>query len=107
MSDPKCQFRFTVSAYQDMLKVLKFVNTTKWAKGINKELPILLCSGSKDPVGAYGKGVCEVYKLLEKQQIKDLQLKLYAEARHELQNELEPTQKEFFNDVKNWIDERI
>jgi len=107
MADPKCQFKFTVSAYQDMLKTLKFVNTEKWAKGIDCELPILLCSGSKDPVGNYGKGVCNVYKLLEKQNIKDLQIKLYSDARHELQNELKETQNEFFEDINNWITQRI
>lgn len=106
-NDPRTSFRFTASAYQDMLKTLKFVNTNKWAKGINNKLPILLCSGAKDPVGNYGNGVNFVYKILENQKIEDLELKLYADARHELHNEKANIRKQFFKDVSSWIDERI
>lgn len=105
-NDPRCSFRFTVSAYQDMLKVLKFVNSKKWARGINKNLSIFIASGAKDPVGNYGKGVTRVYELLENQKIDDLQLKLYTDARHELHNEVNTTRQEFFKDVTSWIKER-
>lgn len=105
--DPRTSFRFTASAYQDMLKTLKFVNSNKWAKKINKKLPILLCSGAKDPVGNYGNGIAFVYKILENQQIEDLEMKLYSDARHELHNEREPIKQQFFNDVNSWINKRI
>lgn len=105
--DERCNFNFTASAYKDMLTVLKFVNTNKWAKGINKNLPILLASGAKDAVGDYGKGVCEVYSKLEKQKLNDLQMKLYAKAYHELHNEIPEIKNEFFDDVLNWTNDKI
>lgn len=105
--DPMCSFRFTVSAYKDMFKVLKFVNTKKWAKGINKNMPIFIASGSLDPVGNYGKSVCAVYSELEKQQVKNLTLKLYEGAYHELHNEQPNIIKEFNKDILAWIEKRI
>ena len=101
--DPRSTFRFTASAYQDMLRVLKFVNTKKWAKGIRKDLPIFICSGAKDPVGNYGKGVAWVYGLLEKQKINSIKLNLYENVRHELHNETTFVRDVYFNDIINWV----
>ena len=106
-NDPKSNFSFSLSAYHDMLKVLKFISSNKWYKDIDKDIPILLASGSHDPVGQYGKGVAEVYTKLEKCGQKDVQLKLYAKARHELHNEQKHITKQFFDDTLNWIEERI
>ena len=106
-NDNRCNFRFSVSAYKDMLTVLKFVNTKKCVKGTRRNLPIFLVSGAKDPVGAYGVGVCEVYSMFEKQKQVDLQLKLYSDARHELHNEKPNVRREFSEDVAFWINERI
>ena len=86
-----------------MLKVLKFVNSKKWAKGIKKQMPVALYSGSHDPVGNYGKGVAQVYDLLEKQKLEDVELKLYPKARHELHNEKIETRMSFFSDLNNWL----
>ena len=90
-----------------MPKVLNFVSSNKWYKGIDKDLPILLAAGSHDPVGQYGKGVAEVYSKLEKQKVLDIQLKLYAKARHELHNEQPEITDEFMKDTLKWLDERI
>ena len=105
--DDRCNFRFTASAFKDMLTVLKFVNSKKCFKGTNKELPIFLASGALDPVGNYGKGVCEVYGRLEKQKLKDVTLKLYPKAYHELHNEKPEITKEFMCDVLCWIKKQI
>lgn len=107
LKNDRCQIRFTVSAYHDMVKTLKKVNSRSWAKKINKDLPIILLSGAQDPVGQYGKGVCQVYSMLEKQKVKHLDLRLYSNARHEPHNEKEPTKTEFYNDLHSFIDEHI
>ena len=52
-----------------------------------KELPIFIVSGADDPVGAYGKGVKKVYNKYRAAGVKDLSLKLYNEARHEILND--------------------
>ena len=46
-----------------------------------------MISGSKDPVGAYGKGVEQVYNMLKNAGKTNVTLKLYDGARHEILNE--------------------
>ena len=100
-------YQFKVGGYIDMLKVLRFVNSKKWARGINKKLPIALYSGSHDPVGDYGKGVNWVYGLLETQKVEDIYLKLYPKARHELHNEQTKIRNEFLTDVAMWLEDKL
>lgn len=107
INDDRCNFSFKVSAYRDMLTVLKFVNSNKCIKDTPKDLPIFICSGDKDPVGNYGKGVREVYNRFVKEKQEDVELKLYAGARHELHNEVPLIRKEFCEDVYSWILKRI
>ena len=85
-ADPLCTFRFTVAAMGDLIRLLKNSNDKSWYAELNKTLPILLVSGSEDPVGAYGKGVCEVHaKLLATGH--NAKMKLYKGARHEILND--------------------
>lgn len=107
LSDPKCSFRFTLSAYYDMISTLKFVNSKKWFNHISKDLPIILLSGAKDPVGQYGTGVAQVYSRLENKRHYDLQIKLYANAFHELHNERLCIRNEFLNDITIWLNAHI
>ena len=104
-SDPKCNFTFTVSAYNNLFSLLKKVSADDWAPAVPKSLPIFIISGEDDPVGAYSQGVREVYDKLNEQQINDLRIKLYPECRHELFNEINRT--EVFNDVNGFIEDVI
>ena len=103
--DEKCSFTFSLSAYHDLLSILNFVSSKKWYKNLDVNVPILLASGTDDPVGQYGKGVLEVYKKLKKHGQKNVDLKLYANAKHELHNEVPDIRQEFFDDVLKWIKE--
>lgn len=107
LNDERCDVRFTVSAYYDMIKTLKKVNTNAWAKTINKDTPIMLISGAQDPVGQYGKGVCQVYSMLEKQKVKHLDLRLYADGRHEPFTEVDSIKNQFYNDVLNFLERAL
>lgn len=107
LKDERCKIKFTVGAYYDMVNTLKKVNNPKFVKKYNKNLPILLMAGSQDPVGQYGKGVCQVYSMLENQNMQNLDLCLYANARHEPFNEKEPTKSRFYRDLIDWINYQI
>lgn len=85
-ADKYCMFNFTVSAMGDLINLIKHSNSTDWFKNIPSDLPILLVSGEQDPVGNYGKGVREVEDKLKKQG-KNVTLKLYGGARHEILND--------------------
>ena len=52
------------------------------------DLPILIMSGTEDPVGDYGKSVDKLVSTYKDYRIKSLKVKMYKDARHELLNEL-------------------
>ena len=85
-SDKLCTYQFTVSAMQDLIRLNKYSNDKDWFDTINKQKPILLVSGSEDPVGDYGAGVTKVYELL-KAKGADVRMKLYEGYRHEILND--------------------
>ena len=104
-SDPMCQFRFTVSAYRDMLTAHVHVNSAAWAQALRKDLPVYVYSGEMDPVGDYGKGIRAVGQLLEDAGMEDVTVRLYPGGRHEMHNET--NKEEVFRDLIAWCDARI
>lgn len=86
IADPDCGYLFTLNGYIGLFSALATVSKKDWYEGVPKELPILLISGSMDPVGNYGKGPAEVCDKL-KDTGHDAQLILYADCRHEILNE--------------------
>lgn len=95
---PHC--KFTVSAYYELFRGSMYLNKKKnIAKTPN--IPILIFSGEKDPVGENGKGVKRVYQMLKETGKKDVTLKLFPNGRHEMLNEI--NREEVFDFVLNWI----
>lgn len=94
-------FTFTLSAYKDLFRFVGTSNSKKCFDAYLTSLPTLIVSGEDDPVGGFGKGVRRVYSELYKRGVKDLSLKLYPGARHELFNEL--NSEEIFGDIVAWL----
>ena len=86
-ADKLCTFDFSVSALLDLITLNRRANSKKWFEAVDTEKPVLLIAGSDDPVGNYGKGVKEVYDRLVATGHKNVSLKLYDGARHEILNE--------------------
>ena len=82
-ADKFCTFMFTVSAMQDLIRLNKGSNEKIWFDMIDKRKPILLISGSEDPVGEYGEGVTKVCDLL-KSHGANVRMRLYDGYRHEI-----------------------
>ncbi|MGN0522289.1 MAG: alpha/beta fold hydrolase [Eubacterium sp.] len=101
VADEYCGFMFSSSGYQDLAKLCIECNTDKWAQNIQSDMPILLISGSMDPVGNYSKGVQEVYDRLIKTGHTKVDLKLYPDARHEILNET--NKEEVYEYIDNFI----
>lgn len=99
-NDKFCTFQFTVSAMQDLVRLNKGCNEKKWFDSINKEKPILLVSGSEDPVGDYGAGIKTVYDGL-KAMSANVQMKLYEGCRHEILNDT--CRDEVIADIKRFV----
>ncbi len=104
-NDPWCTFDFTVNGYYNLFYSIRDAQNPDTIKHIPKELPILLASGTEDPVGSYGKGVTQVYDLYRDIGIKDLEIKLYQDYRHEILNEID--RDIVYSDIKNWIEARL
>ncbi len=105
IEDPLCGDVFTAGFFYDMLIGLKDLNNKQNINRTPKNLPILLISGEKDPVGKNTKGVLQVYKSYEKAGIKDITYKFYKDARHEILNEI--NKEEIYTDIINWLNEHI
>lgn len=103
--DKFCNYKFTARGFYDLFDMLDAVSAKSWAKSIRSDLPILIMSGDKDPVGNYGKGVKKVYDRLAEAGVEDVTLRLYVDCRHELFNE---TNKEVvIKNTVDWIEEKL
>ena len=56
-NDPLCNYSFSVSALEDLLRLSRECNKSRWFSSRVRKNPILLLSGENDPVGDYGMGV--------------------------------------------------
>lgn len=99
--DPRCGFLPTAGLLRDMLSGMVFIEKQKNLERMTKDLPVFFISGDKDPVGENGKGVMRAYKAFLRAGMRDVTMKLYPGARHELLNEL--NRYEVYEDVLNWI----
>ena len=54
-----------------------------------------------DPVGLHKKGVLELADFYRKEGFKNLNFRLYKDARHELHNEI--NREEVFGDIRSWF----
>ena len=100
-NDPQRNFIFTANGYYALFSVLAAVSKPAWAEHYPKDMPTLFLAGDMDPVGNYGKGPTEIYNRLVAAGVKNVSIKLYPGARHELHNET--NKEEFFTDVLEWI----
>ena len=105
LSDPKINFIFTLNAYYNMFKGMLTLYDNKNLEKISKDLPILLISGENDPVGNFGKDVKKLYEGYKNIGLKDVNIKLYKDSRHEIINEID--RKTVYEDVFSWIIKRI
>ncbi len=104
-SDPKSTYIFTDNGYLGLFEAVDFSCRKKNIDKIPKDLPILFVSGKDDPVGQNGKGVEKVYNLFKKQNIQDVEIKLYENDRHEILNETD--NKVVYKDILDWINSKI
>ena len=104
VNDKLCGFDFTARAYKDFFTILEKIAKNKQLIGMRKSLPILITSGSVDPVG--GKKACEKLNAQYKRcGINDVTLKLWENDRHEILNELDKS--DVYRYIYNWLKSKI
>lgn len=100
-NEPRCTFIFTVSAYKELFDGIMYVSKKSNAAKTPSDLPLLLTSGAKDPVGGFGKGVVHVYDMYKAAGSNDVSIQLYDDDRHEILNETDRHQ--VYQDVLAWL----
>lgn len=101
LADERCTFIFTLSGYRDLFGIIAEIGKTENIRKTRENLPVLITSGDKDPVGGFGKGVRAVYDKFVEAGLKNVRLKLYENDRHEILNETD--RKTVFEDILGWI----
>lgn len=101
IADPLCGYMYTVSGMKALFLTVREISKDGWYAALPQNLPVLLISGAMDPIGNYGRGVREVYRRLKETGHRNVQMKLYDGARHEILNET--NRKEVYADILNFL----
>lgn len=100
-ADPLCGFEASAGLMRDMMMGLNLICRDKHMEKMNKCTPILFLSGAEDPVGGWSKGVKKTAARFRWLAMRDVTVKLYSGARHEMFNEL--NRCEAWRDMLCWI----
>ena len=103
--DPWCGGICSNGFYYELLKGIQLANDPFNIALMRKSMPVYLFSGDQDPVGNYGKGVQHVYQLFNDVGMQDVTLRLYADGRHEMLNEL--NRDTVMQELLQWIEQKV
>lgn len=88
IQDPYCGIIPTNQFFVDLTDGLLLINQKKELSRTRHDLPVLLISGSDDPVGEHGKGVLSVGESLVHAGVENVVVHICEGMRHEILNEL-------------------
>lgn len=103
IADEHCGFLFTGSGYRDLFRGLRRLTDLEALRRIPADLPMLLFSGDRDPIGGMGLGVEKVAGELRGAGVKHVEVRLYPDGRHEMFNEV--NRQEVCRDVIIFVDQ--
>ncbi len=105
MADPLCGFVCSSGFFYDLFSGLQKIHDPRLINEMQKRTPILVVSGDADPVGNCGAGIAQFVGQLKKHGLKNIEIKLYPGARHELLKEL--NKDDVMQDILHWLNDRI
>lgn len=103
IADPLCGFRGSATLWADMLSAGASLLDAQRLARIPKELPVLLISGDHDAVSMGTQGLEQLVRAYRSAGLKDVELRLYEGARHEILNEVESCRGQVMADVMGWL----
>jgi len=104
IADPFCGFLCSYGFFKDLLAGFAFIHDPSTMRRIPQSLPVYLVAGAADPVGAASGSVDRLAEMYRELGIKDVEEKLYKDARHEVLNEL--NRGEVMADILAWLEKR-
>ncbi len=106
VDDPDCGFICTSGFYKDLFHGLEIVNHDRCFEAFPEALPLLILSGSQDPVGGpLSKGVKRVAECCKASGMKELKVIIKEGLRHECLNE--KGREEIFEEIFHWFDRHL
>lgn len=104
LADELCKKDISAGLFWQLLDSMKRAADRNVYKNWKKDLPVLLLSGSDDPVGNQGKGVAVVEASMKKGGLTNVTCKMYAGGRHDILHEerlgIAPN---VCKEIKNWM----
>lgn len=100
-NDPKCRFLFTLSGYEDMLKLSRLTYSEGFIPD-NPDMPIRFYSGADDPCALSRIKIADAMYFLKKLGYTDVRGKLYPGMRHDILHERNKIR--VYNDILNFIE---
>ena len=104
-AEERCSFLFTLNGYDSLFAGLARLCDKKLLARAPKDLPLLFLAGDDDPVGNKGAGVRRAAQSMRDAGVRQVEVKLYPGARHELLVEL--NRQEVFADIQAFIEKHI
>ncbi|MBE5881408.1 MAG: alpha/beta hydrolase [Lachnospiraceae bacterium] len=95
-------YQFTVNGYHTLYDLAYRMQKKQNMQNIPKKLPILIVSGTEDPVGKKGLAPKKLYDDYLNLDLTKATLKLYNGARHEVLNEKD--RNKVFADLYSWVE---
>lgn len=105
IADPHCGHRCSAQLWCDILDACGSLTDLERLRRIPKKLPVLIVSGERDPVSEGERGAKILAQNYKRAGLKDVEVKVYPEARHELLNET--NRDEVTDDVRAWLKDKI
>lgn len=105
VADPLCGFGVDPESARAMFHAARALADPEKVAGIRSDLPIYLAVGDHDPVNAGLALFTPLAERLGAAGVKDLTVKIYPGARHEILNET--NRAEVTADLVNWLSERL
>ncbi len=103
--DERCGVDFSYNAFYGLIALNVAATQSGWAASIPRAMPLLLISGTDDPIGDFGKGVGKTVHELRGLGFERVEMKLYPGMRHEILNE--DNRAVVFDDVCGWLEKTV
>lgn len=105
VADPLCGFECSTQLFVDMFGGMIEIFAQENIEKLPKQLPIYILAGEHDPLNNKLAAIKKLHKALETAGMRNVTLRVYQEARHELLNET--NRDEVTHDLIQWLDERL
>ncbi|MFP5357405.1 MAG: alpha/beta fold hydrolase [Gammaproteobacteria bacterium] len=102
LRDPRCGFRVSCGLWLDLLEACAGLDAVQ---GVPVDLPVLLIAGSRDPVTRGKQGPESLARHYRRAGLKDVETRIYPDARHELFNDT--CREQVTADLIQWLDDHV